>query len=75
VVLPLQLATDRHFEVQLSDNRVDLSKARRVEPRIATLSPPPPPVGNGPAPVERKGKIEAVSTRVGIRVDPGAPKP
>jgi signal transduction histidine kinase len=75
VVLPLQLATDRHFEVQLSDNRVDLTKARRVEPRIAAVSPPPPPVGNGPAAVERKGKIEVGPTRVGIRVDPGSPKP
>jgi two-component system, NarL family, sensor histidine kinase BarA len=31
--LPLQLAGNRKFEVNLSDERIDLSKARRVEPR------------------------------------------
>ncbi len=31
--LPLQLAGSRKFEVTLSDERIDLSKARRVEPR------------------------------------------
>ena len=31
--LPMQLAGNRKFEVNLSDERIDLSKARRVEPR------------------------------------------
>jgi len=31
--LPLQLPGNRKFEVNLSDERIDLSKARRVEPR------------------------------------------
>jgi signal transduction histidine kinase len=35
--LPLQLPGNRKFEVNLSDERIDLSKARRVEPR-ASLS-------------------------------------
>src|SRR6202008_3521377 len=30
--LPLQLPGNRKFEVNLSDERIDLSKARRVEP-------------------------------------------
>jgi two-component system, NarL family, sensor histidine kinase BarA len=33
--LPMQLAGNRKFEVNLSDERIDLSKARRVEPRTA----------------------------------------
>ena len=33
VRLPQQLAGNRRFEVNLSDERIDLSKARRVEPR------------------------------------------
>jgi signal transduction histidine kinase len=33
VRLPMQLAGSRKFEVKLSDDRIDLSKARRVEPR------------------------------------------
>jgi signal transduction histidine kinase len=31
--LPMQLAGNRKFEVNLSDERIDLTKARRVEPR------------------------------------------
>jgi signal transduction histidine kinase len=31
--LPMQLAGNRKFEVNLTDERIDLSKARRVEPR------------------------------------------
>jgi two-component system, NarL family, sensor histidine kinase BarA len=42
--IPLQLPGNRKFEVSLSDERIDLSKARRVEPRNALphldLSPP-----------------------------------
>jgi signal transduction histidine kinase len=43
--LPMQLAGNRKFEVNLSDERIDLSKARRVEPR-ATL--PHIPLGGAP---------------------------
>jgi signal transduction histidine kinase len=35
VRLPQQLAGNRKFEVNLSDERIDLSKARRVEPRTS----------------------------------------
>ena len=35
VRLPLQLPGNRKFEVNLSDERIDLTKARRVEPRNA----------------------------------------
>jgi hypothetical protein len=31
--LPMQLAGNRKFEVNLTGERIDLSKARRVEPR------------------------------------------
>ena len=48
--VPLMLSGNRKFEVNLSDERVDLTKARRVEPRPAlphlsvtrTQSLPPP---------------------------------
>jgi signal transduction histidine kinase len=36
VRLPLQLPGNRKFEVPLTDERIDLSKARRIEPRPAT---------------------------------------
>ncbi len=32
--IPMQLAASRKFEVNLTDERIDLSKARRVEPRL-----------------------------------------
>ena len=44
VRLPQQLAGNRRFEVNLSDERIDLSKARRVEPRT------PGPYGLSPRP-------------------------
>jgi signal transduction histidine kinase len=49
--LPLQLAGNRKFEVNLSDERIDLSKARRVEPRgpLPHLPMGPPRVGPPPA--------------------------
>jgi signal transduction histidine kinase len=40
--LPLQLAGNRRFEVTLSDEAIDLSKARRIEPHAAL---PHAPVG------------------------------
>ncbi|WP_165226231.1 ATP-binding protein [Aquisphaera insulae] len=36
VRLPLQLAGNRKFEVTLADEAIDLSKARRIEPRAVT---------------------------------------
>ena len=50
--LPLQLSGNRKFEVNLSDERIDLSKARRVEPRapLPHLNlASPEPVAPGPA--------------------------
>jgi two-component system, NarL family, sensor histidine kinase BarA len=50
--LPLQLSGNRKFEVNLSDERIDLSKARRVEPRAALPHlnlASPEPVAPGPA--------------------------
>jgi len=35
VKIPLQLPGNRKFEVNLSDERIDLSKARRVDARVA----------------------------------------
>jgi two-component system sensor histidine kinase BarA len=35
VRIPMQLAGNRKFEVNLSDERIDLSKARRIETRVA----------------------------------------
>ena len=44
--IPLQLPGNRKFEVNLSDERIDLTKARRVEPRAGLphldLSAPEP---------------------------------
>jgi two-component system sensor histidine kinase BarA len=37
VRLPMQLPGNRKFEVNLSDERIDLSKARRIEPRSALI--------------------------------------
>jgi signal transduction histidine kinase len=53
VRLPLQLAAGRRFEVTLADERVDLSKARRIETRSgpgphldASAPTPPRRIGN-----------------------------
>jgi len=52
VRLPLQLPGNRRFEVNLSDERIDLSKARRVETRGALpyldLNAPPEGFRHGP---------------------------
>lgn len=44
VRLPMQLSTSRKFEVKLSDDRIDLTKARRIEARApgphAAIAPP-----------------------------------
>jgi signal transduction histidine kinase len=47
VVLPLQLPGNRKFEVTLTDEKIDLSKARRVEPRPAALLAAGPHSGPG----------------------------
>jgi signal transduction histidine kinase len=51
VRIPLQLAGNQRFEVNLSDERIDLSKARRIEPQPAfphmPLSRPQPGGGRG----------------------------
>ena len=49
VRLPMQLPGNRKFDVNLSDERIDLSKARRVEPRSALPHLPAPP-GEGVLP-------------------------
>ena len=62
--LPLQLPGNRKFEVNLSDERIDLSKARRVEPAAPlphlALDPPESVLHRAPArpfgePVARAG--------------------
>jgi len=82
VRLPLQLATSRRFEVALSDERIDLSKARRVEPRPSgsAIAPspfaalPPPPIAADPA-ASRRPLAEPLRGRDGLRVDHGRPRP
>jgi signal transduction histidine kinase len=65
VRLPMQLTTNRKFEVNLTDDKVDLSKARRVEPRLT------------PAPHAIAGLIEAASPRrpAGEAEPPPEPEP
>jgi signal transduction histidine kinase len=49
--LPLQLAGSRRFEVALSDETIDLSKARRIEPHA-----PPPHLALGRSQPQAAGK-------------------
>ncbi len=58
VIVPQQLPGERRFEVSLSDERIDLSKARRVEPR-------------GPVPLLPGPSADSARGRVSVRVDPG----
>ncbi|CAN5720480.1 ATP-binding protein [soil metagenome] len=64
VNVPQQMTGDRRFDVNLSDERIDLSKARRVEPR----SPVPLVSGSGLA-------TEPIRGRIALRVDPGRSNP
>ena len=48
VRIPLQLPGNRKFDVNLTDERIDLSKARRIEPRV-------PPAHAAGAPVAEVG--------------------
>jgi two-component system, NarL family, sensor histidine kinase BarA len=50
--LPMQLPGSRKFEIALSDDRIDLSKARRVEPRTPPM-PHSPLVGMDGKPTRR----------------------
>ena len=61
VTVPQQLLGDRRIEVPIADNRVDLSKARRIEHRPAV-------VVDG-IPVDRP-RPDRVRGRPGLRVDP-----
>jgi two-component system, NarL family, sensor histidine kinase BarA len=62
IKLPMQLPGNRKFEVNLSDERIDLSKARRVEPRaslphLSLRAPEPvaPQAGSG-EPIRGSGR-------------------
>ncbi len=73
VTLPLQLASDRRFEVNLTDDRVDLTKARRVElgglPVAAVGGVVPATITLAPDP--RRGRVESARGRTNVRLDPG----
>lgn len=64
VRIPLQLPGNRKFEVDLADERIDLSKARRVEtrsplPHLALGRPSPVtggPPGSPPEPIRGQGR-------------------
>ncbi len=59
VRIPLQLAGNQRFDVDVSDQRVDLSKARRIEPQPSLLHRPPVrplPGGLGADPLRGVGK-------------------
>nr|WP_303652705.1 ATP-binding protein [Paludisphaera mucosa] len=60
VRIPLQLAGNHRFDVNLTDERVDLSKARRIEPQPSfphlPLSRPQAGGGLGPDPLRGLGK-------------------
>jgi len=57
VRVPLQLPGNRMFEVNLADERIDLSKARRVEPPSAPPHPSKPlnAATFDPSPPSRRG--------------------
>jgi hypothetical protein len=69
----MQLTTGRRFDVAVSDQRIDLSKARRVElAGPAAPLPLPRPATNPPA---RRNLAELTANRDGLRFDPGQAKP
>ena len=55
VRLPLPLPGNRRFEVNLSDERIDLSKARRVDARASTAMGPLALTPTNPRPEPVKG--------------------
>jgi two-component system, NarL family, sensor histidine kinase BarA len=62
--IPLQLAGNRKFEVNLSDEKIDLSKARRIEPHAPLPHLPlgRPQVGNGlQDPARARGRNPSLS--------------
>ncbi len=77
VRLPMQLPGNRKFEVNLSDERIDLTKARRVEARAAMahlgLAGPerrPTPAGRCPPPIGLKPARSDRRTRLRPMVEP-----
>jgi hypothetical protein len=56
----MQLAGHKRFEVNLTDERIDLSKARRVEPRPAP-GPHGPLAAAGASGTPRRGLPEPAS--------------
>ncbi|RUL85962.1 HAMP domain-containing histidine kinase [Tautonia sociabilis] len=71
VIVPQQLPGDRSIEVALSDGRVDLTKARRIEHHPAASGPGGPP----PSPGDRRHRAEGMRVRPVLRVDPGRADP
>jgi signal transduction histidine kinase len=56
--LPMHMQGSRKFEVNLTDERIDLSKARRVEPRVS--SAPHSPIPSPDSPLGRRSPTEPV---------------
>ncbi len=57
VRVPMQLAGNRKFDVNLTDERIDLTKARRIEPRALTPHLTLPPVE--PVALARRQSLES----------------
>ena len=72
VTIPQQLPGDRNIEVAISDGRVDLSKARRIE-----HNPSPNPTGDTlpTAGGDRRPRPDGLRARPVLRVDPGRADP
>ena len=77
--IPLQLPGNRRFEVNLSDERIDLSKARRIEPPPSfphlPLSKPqpggvPPDAAAAEPREERAGRLIEPEIRVSVAASP-----
>lgn len=81
ITIPQQLPGDRRIEVALSDGKIDLSKARRIEHRsssssVTTPSPAPATAGSPTsAPPERRPRPDGFRGRSAIRVDSAQPDP
>jgi two-component system, NarL family, sensor histidine kinase BarA len=72
VTLPLQSAADRQFEVNLTDERIDLSKAKRIEtrgPAVVGSSVGLPALSSAS---ERRARVEGPKPRGNRRIDPGS---
>lgn len=73
VVVPQQLPGDRRFEVVVADERVDLSKARRIEHRPSASAVVASPVAGAEPDDPGRRRPEAHRGRPVLRVDPGTP--